>query len=100
MGMQAAEKDSGSMIYMGMQMVQKQLDDFLAGQGVLEVAVMAGEEFDPNLHDAMSQEVSADMEDGKILRVMRKGYRMGERLVRPAYVVVAKSADETENVEA
>lgn len=92
MGMQAAEGDSGSMIYMGMQMVQKQLEGFLENQGVIEVVVAVGSDFDPNLHDAMSQEVTADFEEGKIIRVMRKGYKMGDRLIRPAYVVVSKGA--------
>ncbi|GAA5495472.1 molecular chaperone GrpE [Rubritalea squalenifaciens DSM 18772] len=100
MGMQAAEKDSGSMIYMGMQMVQKQLEGFLEGQGVQEVPVIVGSDFDPNLHDAMSQEVSAELEEGKILRVMRKGYKMGDRLVRPANVVVSKGAEESQEEEA
>lgn len=99
MGMMAAEKDSGSMIYMGMQMVQKQLDDFLSSQGVQEVPVPVGTEFDPNLHDAMSQEVSNELEEGKIVRVARKGYKMGDRLVRPANVVVSKGPETAETQE-
>lgn len=91
MGMQASEQDSGSMIYMGMSMVQKQLDDFLASQGVQEVALSPGDVFDPNQHDAMTQEESDEFEDGQIIRIMRKGYKMGERLVRPANVVVAQA---------
>lgn len=92
MGMMAAEKDAGSMIYMGMQMVQKQLDDFLANQGVQVMEVKTGDDFNPNLHDAISQELSEEVADGQILRVVRKGYKMGERLIRPANVVVAQAA--------
>lgn len=92
MGMQASEQDSGSMIYMGMQMVQKQLDGFLESQGVKVVQLKAGEVFDPKQHDAMSQEESEEFEEGQIIRVMRKGYMMGDRLIRPANVVVAQSA--------
>ena len=91
MGMQASEQDSGSMIYMGMSMVQKQLDDFLSSQGVQAVTLNPGDEFDPNQHDAMSQEESEKFEDGQIIRIMRKGYKMGDRLVRPANVVVAQA---------
>ncbi len=90
MGMQASEQDSGSMIYMGMQMVQKQLDDFLASQGVQEVDLQPGAVFDPKKHDAMAQEVSEDFEEGQIIRIIRKGYKMGDRLIRPANVVVAQ----------
>lgn len=95
MGMMAAEQDSGSMIYMGMQMVQKQMEDFLGEQGVTEVEVKPGTTFDANIHDAMSQEENADFEDGQVLRVMRKGYMIGDRLLRPANVVVCGK----ENVE-
>ena len=91
MGMQASEQDSGSMIYMGMSMVQKQLDDFLANQGVQAVDLQPGTKFDPKVHDAMAQEASDTFEEGQIIRVMRKGYKMGERLVRPANVVVAQA---------
>ena len=93
MGMAASEQDAGSMIYMGMQMVQKQLDGFLEAQGVKEVQLQPGEAFDPKQHDAMSQEVSEEFEEGQIIRIMRKGYMMGERLIRPANVVVAQSAE-------
>lgn len=94
MGMMAAEAESGSMIYMGMKMVQAQLDGFLSGQGVTEAVTEVGSDFDPNIHDAMSQEESDEYEEGKIIRVMRKGYLLGDRLIRPANVVVSKKADE------
>ena len=97
MGMMAAEADSGSMIYMGMKMVQAQMEGFLSGQGVTEAVTVIGSDFDPNIHDAMSQEVSDKLEEGKIIRVMRKGYLLGDRLIRPANVVVSKKADVAEN---
>lgn len=94
MGMMAAEAESGSMIFMGMKMVQAQLEGFLSGQGVTEAVTVVGSDFDPNIHDAMSQEESDEHEDGKIIRVMRKGYLLGDRLIRPANVVVSKKAEE------
>ena len=96
MGMMAAEAESGSMIYMGMKMVQAQLDGFLSSQGVTEAVTEVGSDFDPNIHDAMSQEESDEFEEGKIIRVMRKGYLLSDRLIRPANVVVSKKADEAE----
>ena len=89
----AAEQESGSMIFMGMKMVQSQIEGFLTSQGVTEAVTVVGSEFDPNIHDAMSQEESTEHEDGTIIRVMRKGYLLGDRLIRPANVVVAKSAE-------
>lgn len=99
MGMMAAEAESGSMIYMGMKMVQAQMQGFLSGQGVTEAETVVGSDFDPNIHDAMSQEESDEFEEGKVIRVMRKGYLLGDRLIRPANVVVSKKAD-AEEVEA
>ena len=92
MGLQAAAADSESMIFRGMEMVKKQLDDFLSGQGAEEIAA-EGEQFDPNVHEAVSQEESAEAEEGAVLRVLRRGYRLRERLLRPANVVVAKAPE-------
>ncbi|MFU8893886.1 MAG: nucleotide exchange factor GrpE [Luteolibacter sp.] len=95
MGMQAAAQDKSSMIYIGMDMVRRQLDDFLAGQGVTDIPTDVP--FDPNLHDAVSQE-QAEGEEGRILRVSRRGFMLRDRLLRPASVVVsaAPAAHETE----
>jgi len=93
MGMMAAEGESDSMIYMGMKMVQTQIESFLSSQGVTEAVTEVGSDFDPNLHDAMSQEESDTFEEGKIIRVMRKGYLLSDRLIRPANVVVSKKAE-------
>lgn len=90
MGLEAASADSESMIFKGMEMVKKQLDDFLAGQGVEEIP--AEEKiFDPAVHEAVAQEDCEDSPEGIVLRVIRRGYRMGDRLLRPANVVVSRA---------
>lgn len=89
MGLQMAEQDQESMIYKGMAMVKGQLDDFLASQGVREVA--AEGVFDPNFHEAVAEEENEAAEEGEILFVKRKGYLLHDRLLRAAAVVVAKS---------
>ncbi len=48
-----------------------------------------GEPFDPNLHEALSQEPSDEYESGHIAREMRRGYRLGDRVIRPSLVTVA-----------
>lgn len=93
MGMQMASQDTSSMIFIGMSMVQKQLHDFLAGQGVERVAAEVGQPFDHNLHEAIQSEVS-DLPEGTILRVVRPGYMLRDRLLRPANVVVAAAPAE------
>lgn len=86
MGMQAASQDTSSMIYIGMDMVRKQLNDFLSNQGVEEIPTQG--KFDPNLHDAVSQEPS-QLEEGHIIRTARRGFKLRDRLLRPASVIVA-----------
>jgi molecular chaperone GrpE len=90
MGMMAASKDQGSMIYIGMDMVRRQLADFLASQGVEEIP-SEGKAFDPNIHEAVTQEESSTVADGHVLRVTRRGFRLRDRLLRPASVIVSKA---------
>lgn len=99
MGMQAASEDTSSMIYIGMDMVRKQLNEFLAAQGVEEVPTQGM--FDPNIHDAVAQEACDQGEEGRILRVTRRGFKLRERLLRPASVVVSTvpANEETSNKE-
>ena len=97
-GMLAAAQDTKSMIYIGMDMVRRQLNDFLSAQGVEEIPT--GGQFDPNLHDAVAQEESVEGEEGSILRVTRRGFRLRDRMIRPASVVVAKAPTPSEGGEA
>ncbi len=90
MGMQAASQDTSSMIYIGMDMVRKQLNEFLSNQGVTEISTTG--QFDPNLHDAVSQEPSEQAE-GEIIRTARRGYKLRDRLLRPASVVVSTNQE-------
>jgi molecular chaperone GrpE len=88
MGMQAASQDTSSMIYIGMDMVRRQLNEFLTSQGVEEIPATGN--FDPNLHEAVAQEDCAKGEEGRVLRVTRRGFKLRDRLLRPASVVVSK----------
>lgn len=88
MGMVAAKADESSMIYIGMSMVQKQLEDFLANQGVSKVPTEGS--FDHNIHDAVGkEEVDNDQQEHLILRVVRPGYTLKDKLIRPASVIVS-----------
>lgn len=98
MGLDAASADAESMIFRGMEMVKKQLDDFLSGQGVEEVSA-EGEMFDPAVHEAVSQEDCEASPEGSVLRVVRRGFKMGERLLRPANVVVSRTPQAEEPSE-
>ncbi len=94
MGMQmAAQQGTDSMMYIGMSMVQKQLADFLAAQGVETIEAAPGQEFDHNLHEAIMSEPS-DQPEGTIIRILRRGYNLRGRLLRPVNVVTAAPREE------
>jgi molecular chaperone GrpE len=71
----------------GIAMLRSRLEGTLAGLG-LEPVGMVGEAFDPALHEAVFHEPDPDGIDQRVARVIRPGYRVGERLLRPAEVVV------------
>ena len=79
-------------IVQGLEMVRKQLEDFLRNNGV-EIVDALGKDFDPNLHDAVGQEASAEVAEGVVLRQIRRGFKLRDRLLRPASVVVSKGAE-------
>jgi molecular chaperone GrpE len=72
-----------------MSMVQKQLQEFIRSQGLEEVKT-EGEIFDPKKHDAVAQEFSADIPEGQVIRQVRKGYNLKDRLIRASSVIVSK----------
>lgn len=71
-----------------MQGLYKQMVDILKGLGVDAVPTV-GSPFDPALHDAIMREPNDEVADGTVLQEFRKGFRMGERLLRPAMVKVS-----------
>ncbi len=84
-----------SPILAGMDMVAKQLNDFLLSSGV-EPVNAEGQPFDPNIHEAVAQEESAEAPEGTVIRQLRKGYKLRDRLLRPATVVVSKGSPTAE----
>jgi molecular chaperone GrpE len=72
----------------GVELIHKQLLDLLTRRGVATIDT-AGATFDPHLHQAVSSEPSADHREGEIIEEFRRGYRLGDRLLRPAMVKVA-----------
>jgi molecular chaperone GrpE len=73
----------------GVELVVKQFEDVLKKQGVVPVDTPIGKPFDPHQHQPLLQEPSADHEEGAVLELLQKGYRLGDRLLRPSMVKVA-----------
>ena len=95
MGLKAASSAEGdsSIILQGMSMVFKQIGDFLTDQGV-EIVPSDGLAFDPNVHEALKQEPSSTVSEGHIIYTMRRGYRLKDRILRAANVVVSSGPEE------
>ena len=74
----------------GIDMIQRKLMAVLDAEGVRPMIPVAGEMFDPNVHEAVSHEPSPDHTEGQIIGLIHQGYRIGERVIRPALVRVAK----------
>jgi molecular chaperone GrpE len=89
LGLEAARgENEKSPIYSGMSLVLKQLQDFLAENGLRPIDAV-GQKFDPNLHEAIAHEPSDEIPEGAVIRQTRRGYRLKDRLLRPSAVVVS-----------
>ena len=92
MGMQAASQDQSSMIYIGMDMVRKQLNEFLGSCGVTEIA-SEGKAFDPNVHEALMLQPSNDVPENQVLSVVQKGWKLKGKILKHARVIVSRAND-------
>jgi molecular chaperone GrpE len=76
----------------GVNLVLRQLQQTLARHGVTPIEA-AGQLFDPSLHDAVARAPSRDVDPGTVLSEVQKGYMIGDRLLRPASVIVSETAE-------
>lgn len=74
----------------GVELIHRQLLDLLSRRGVTPIQAL-GADFDPRFHQAVLTEASPDRRDGEVLEEFRRGYLLGDRLLRPAMVKVAKA---------
>jgi molecular chaperone GrpE len=74
----------------GVELIHRQMLDLLRRRGVTPVESV-GTDFNPELHQAVVHEVSPDHREGEIIEEFRRGYKLGDRLLRPAMVKVAKA---------
>ena len=88
-GIQAARAEGSQAVLVGLEMVAKQFQEFLTSVGV-ETIDAEGQPFDNNLHEAVAQEASDTVPEGVVIRQLRKGYKLRDRLLRAANVFVSK----------
>ena len=84
--LQAAEEHQEATLEEGVRLVHRELADALEREGLAEIET-AGV-FDPHVHEALLSQPS-DKQEGSVLEVVQKGYRLGDRVLRPARVVIA-----------
>jgi len=90
---QTSSDESTQSLQTGITMICQQLKKALAEVGLEEVEA-AGQKFDPNWHEAISQKETSDVPEGHVVQQVRKGYKLRDRLLRPASVIVAKKPTE------
>jgi molecular chaperone GrpE len=75
----------------GLELIQRQLTELLKKRGVSTIDPL-GADFDPHVHQAVAYEEVPGAREGEVVGVMAKGYKLGDRLLRPALVKVAKAS--------
>jgi molecular chaperone GrpE len=87
---QNAKEENASSFQSGVAMILQQLKNVLTESGVEDIDA-TGKLFDPTLHEAVSQQETPEVPEGHVIQQLRKGYKLRERLLRPATVIVAKA---------
>lgn len=87
-------------LVVGLEMTEKELIGAFERNGLMRLNPMRGDKFDPNFHQAMSEQNAADVAPGGVIQVMQVGYELMGRLIRPAMVIVADKASGSAVVDA
>ena len=74
----------------GIELIHQKLMNQMKNLGVERLDVKPGDEFDPNIHEAITQEENPEYEEGQIIDVIQPGYKISDRIIRPAMVRVAR----------
>jgi molecular chaperone GrpE len=86
--LEAAERHEEAQLVEGVKLVEQALRSALRKEGLLEIETDG--QFDPHVHEALLAQPSDDAESGAVLDVVQRGYRLGDKVVRPARVIVAE----------
>jgi molecular chaperone GrpE len=86
--LEAAERHEEAALVDGVKLVQKSLRKALEKEGLAEIATEGA--FDPHVHEALATQPGNGTQSGEVLEVVQRGYRLGDKVVRPARVIVAE----------
>jgi molecular chaperone GrpE len=90
--LEAAERHEEAQLVDGVKLVEKSLRAALAKEGLTEIDTSG--QFDPHVHEALLTQPAEDAEPGSVVGVVQRGYRLGDKVVRPARVIVAADPEE------
>ncbi len=90
---QEAAQEAARAIQQGVKMVRDEMLKALAGHGVVRIEPKAGDEFDPNRHEALMHIDAPDVAPDHIAQVFKAGYALGQIIIRPAKVTLARAAE-------
>ncbi len=85
-----SKKMKNSADFVGLELIFNKFSDILKTNGLLDLDVNKGDSFDPDLHEAISQIKSDKKDSGKIIDIIEKGYKMGDKIIRFPKVVVGQ----------
>jgi molecular chaperone GrpE len=86
--LEAAERHEEAALVDGVRLVERSLRNALEKEGLVEIETDAG--FDPHVHEALLTQAREGAETGSVVEVVQRGYRLGDKVVRPARVIVAE----------
>lgn len=98
LNMQTEDKNLQNFLY-GFKMIKDMMFNALKDEGVMIIESKVGDDFDPNIHEAMDKEFNPEFEENKIIKIVKKGYKYKDRVLRPTMVIINIKPEVENNVE-
>jgi len=95
----APEKTTAAQVLDGVKLIKSEITKSIADQGVTPIEPQVGDEFDPARHQATGAFAAEGVAPGHIAVVMQQGYALGDRVLRPATIMIAPEAEETPSID-
>ena len=89
----AKKTDNSESIIKGIEMIFKQFFSILEAEGLKKIPLCIGDEFDPNMHNAICQTESCEFKNNTIMEILKHGYSLHSKVIRHASVIVAKNTN-------
>ncbi|MGD9964187.1 MAG: nucleotide exchange factor GrpE [Candidatus Izemoplasmatales bacterium] len=98
LNMQTEDKNLQNFLY-GFKMIKDMMFNALKDEGVMIIESKVGDDFDPNIHEAMDKEFNPEFDENKIIKIVKKGYKYKDRVLRPTMVIINIKPEVENNVE-